>query len=76
MSSVAMPDQPWTALATLGMRTHSSWSEQVAIHCPSGDGVAIMMGKDQRVSECEAPTPQKNLLGNSTAVVCGSPCFV
>ena len=68
-----MPDQPWNALTTLGMSTHSSMSEQVAIHCPSGEVVAIVMGKGIRVFQYTAPTALKNLLGNSTAVVCWSP---
>ena len=65
---------PWTALTTLRMRTHSGMHEQMTIHCPSGEGVAKLMGTgDKPSSENGSPTALRNLPGSSTAVVCGSP---
>lgn len=68
-----MPEQPWTVLTALSMRT-SGLLEQMAIHCPFGEEVAMpkTLG-DISLSEGVAPTALMNLLGNSTAVVCGSP---
>ena len=66
-----MPDQPRTALTTLGMRTHSGTSAQMAIHCPLGEGLASSRGIGAETSP--DLTSSKKLLGDSIAVVCGSP---